>query len=252
MMKHNHLLLTFIVIVIFSIILLAGCQSSPKKLDIESVNASTQEYIDTDVTLDAGDVLIITFFYTPELNTEQTIRPDGKIDLQLIGEVKVSGKTPQELKEELIEKYSKKIQQLDISITVQSFYNRRVYVGGAVAASTSIPIPGQLTALEAIILAGGIDPGSGKYKNILLIRRENGIWTGKKFDLEKILSGAQTDPIYLRPLDIVYVPETNITRVKRWIDQHIGIILPEIGFTYNINPDAPNTWGVNLGYTPGN
>jgi len=251
MMKHNHLVFTFIVVFVTYLLLLAGCQSSPKKLDIESVNTLTREYTETDVILDAGDALTITFFYTPELNTEQIIRPDGKIDLQLIGEVKASGKTPQELKKELIDKYSKKIQQLDISIVVLSFYKRRVYVGGEVATPGSIPMPGQLTALEAIMLAGGIDIESGKYKNVLLIRQENGKWAGKKFNLEKILSGEQTDPLYLRPLDIVYVPETSISRINRWVDQYIGVILPEVGFTYNINPDAPNTWGVNLGYTPG-
>jgi len=251
MMRHNHLIFILIVMFFVSSIFLVGCQSSPKKIDIESVNTLTREYTETDVTLAAGDALTITFFYTPELNTEQVIRPDGKIDLQLIGEVTASGKTPKELKEELIKKYSKKIQQLDVSINIQSFSNRIIYVGGEVATPGSIPMPGKLTALEAIMLSGGVNLETGKYKNVLLIRREDGKWSGKKFNLADILSGKQTEPLYLRPLDIVYVPEKSISRINRWVDQYIGVILPEVGFTYNINPDAPNTWGVNLGYTPG-
>ena len=45
------------------------------------------------VALVAGDVIEVKFFYTPELNETQTVRPDGKIMLQLVGEVKVEGKT---------------------------------------------------------------------------------------------------------------------------------------------------------------
>ena len=46
------------------------------------------------VTLSAGDVLDVRFFFTPELNVTQTVRPDGKISLQLVGEVSVEGKSP--------------------------------------------------------------------------------------------------------------------------------------------------------------
>jgi protein involved in polysaccharide export with SLBB domain len=37
------------------------------------------------LTLGPGDVLEVKFFYNPELNESQTVRPDGKIALQLIG-----------------------------------------------------------------------------------------------------------------------------------------------------------------------
>ncbi|WP_051693798.1 polysaccharide biosynthesis/export family protein [Desulfohalovibrio reitneri] len=48
-----------------------------------------------------GDVLEFKFFYTPELNEVQTIRPDGQVSLQLVGEVEAAGKTAGELTAEL-------------------------------------------------------------------------------------------------------------------------------------------------------
>src|SRR6185503_10809127 len=45
-------------------------------------------------TLSPGDVVDLKFFYVPELNDSQTIRPDGKLSLQLVGEVQAAGQTP--------------------------------------------------------------------------------------------------------------------------------------------------------------
>ena len=233
------------------LLLLIGCQTTPKKGELAPEKYEAIEYPEPEVKLSTGDVLDIRFFHTPELNTVQTIRPDGKIDLQLVGEVVAQGRTPLELKKELTERYSKHIGQLDITIIVQSFSNRRVYVGGEVTIPGSIPMPGRLTALEALILAGGIDLESGKYRNVLIIRNENGKWTGGRLDLEKILNGEQTEPVYLKPLDIVYVPETKIARINRWLDQHIGTILPQLGFTYTINPEAANTFAIDTTYELG-
>jgi protein involved in polysaccharide export with SLBB domain len=81
-MKKLILILT----IIFSLFLLFGCQSAPK------VEVQFQEQTDfwsppsVEQKLNPGDVIEILFFYTPQLNTTQTIRPDGKISLQLVGE----------------------------------------------------------------------------------------------------------------------------------------------------------------------
>ena len=43
----------------------------------------------TSQVLSPGDVVEIKFLYTAELNDTQRIRPDGTIDLQMIGKVKL-------------------------------------------------------------------------------------------------------------------------------------------------------------------
>lgn len=231
--------------------MIIGCQSYPTRIAIEPELYPEKKVPEPDVRLSPGDVLDIRFFYTPELNAVQTIRPDGKIALQLVGEVVAQGKTPEELRKELHAVYSQYVSQLDVTVIVQSFSNRRVYVGGQVNTPGSIPMAGQLTALEAVMLAGGVDIASGKYKTVLVLRRSDDGWLGYKLDLHEVVSGKGAPPYYLQPLDIVYVPETGISKVNRWIDQHIGSILPEVGFTYNINPQGQNTYDINLGYTFG-
>jgi len=222
----------------------AGCQSLPTQ-DVYNSPAFTEKTApQQEVRLVPGDVLELKFFYTPELNTVQTVRPDGIISLQLVGDVNVQGKTPSEVKEYLLEKYSEHIHQLDITVIVQSLENRRVYIGGAVSTPGSIPMPGKLTALEAIMLAGGVTFTNGTFKNVIIIRNRNGKWIGAKLDLKKAFDGENTEPFYLDPQDIVYIPEKRIVRINRWIDQNINGILPNVGFTYTIVPGAPNTLGI--------
>ena len=171
--------------------------------------------------------------------------------LQLVGEVVAQEKTPNELKEHLHDLYQEHLRQLDIAVIVQIFSNRRVFVGGQVDSAGSISMPGELTALEAIMLAGGIDLENGSYENVVILRHNGEKWEGGKLDLQKALDGEKADPFYLKPLDIVYVPERKIVEINRWIDQHLDRILPSVGFTYNIVPGSPDSMGISINPTIG-
>ena len=165
-----------------------------------------------EIQLGPGDVIEIRFFYNPELNVVQTIRPDGKIFLQLIGEVMVKGTTPTELQEELFMHFSQYFKQLDIAIIVQAFAPYYVYVGGQVNAPGTIPMQRHrpLTALEAIMLAGGINSENATYQNVMILRYENGKWVHTQLNLEEVLFGKNDTPTYLQPLDIIYVPQHTV------------------------------------------
>ena len=71
------------------------------------------------VNLQPGDEVEVKFYYTPELDITQMVRPDGNIALQLIGEVVVQGKTPGELREELLD--SRLHLERETGIEVRSF-----------------------------------------------------------------------------------------------------------------------------------
>src|SRR4030042_7016622 len=101
------------------------------------------------VTLGAGDIVDVRFFYTPELNVTQTIRRDGKISLQLVGDVLAEGRSPDELRAELLRLYRLHLKEPDVAVIVQSFYHRRVFVSGQVQTPGAIAMPGQLTARDA-------------------------------------------------------------------------------------------------------
>jgi protein involved in polysaccharide export with SLBB domain len=218
-------------IFIFSVIVSLGCQTArPAKTPLEMASISSSP--EPRLSLSPGDVLDIKFFYNPELNESQPVRVDGKISLQLIGEVMAQGKTPAELQEELTKLYGSQLRRPEATVIVRSLANQRVYVGGFVKNPGLIEMKTRMTALEAIIQAGGFDMWRAEITSVVIIRHKDNQRYGCALDFSGELQGKATQPFYLEPLDIVYVPRTTISAVNLWIDQHINQLVPKIGFTY--------------------
>lgn len=216
---------------LFVLWMVTGCQGvqstvKPPETKLESSPSPDK------VTLGPGDGLDIKFFYNPELNDSQAVRPDGKIALQLVGEVTAQGKTPAELRDELKTLYAPQLKNPEVTVIVKALVDRRVYVGGEVKKPGLVPLPGRLTALEAIMEAGGFDPRTACPSSVVIIRHKDGKRYGGIINYEEALKAKEGKPFYLEPNDIVYVPRTMIAKVNQWIDQYINKIVPRTGFTW--------------------
>jgi protein involved in polysaccharide export with SLBB domain len=188
--------------------------------------------------LEPGDAIEVKFYYTPDLDVNQIIRPDGNISLQLLGEVKAQGKTPATLESELTAQYGWHLKNPRISVIVRSLYNRRVYVHGMVAKPGMVYMPAPMTLVEAITEAGGLATETAKPQSVVVIRYEAGQRRVFQLDLASSLSvrkskkatlAQQVDAggFQLRPKDVIYVPETRIAQVDRWVDQYINKLIPK-------------------------
>jgi polysaccharide export outer membrane protein len=177
--------------------------------------------------LSPGDVIDVKFLYNPELNDTQRVRPDGKISLQLIGDVVAQGKDLHALQQELNQLYASELRKPSVTLTAKALRNNKVYVSGEVNKPGDIEIPGRLTALEAIGQAGGFKD-SAEATNVVVIRTRYGKHYGAAINMKEALSGKKTQPFYLRPGDIVYVPQTKIAQVNQWIETHINRVIPRI------------------------
>ena len=206
--------------------LLTACQTSPP---------ASQPYPEAKleaparVSLKSGDVIEIKFAYANQFNEIQTVRPDGKIELQLIGEVVAEGKTPSELRDELFKLYGVQLKHPELAVFARTLYERRVYIGGEVNKPGPVDIPGEMTALEAIMLAGGFNLERAEVRSVIVARNKDGRWVGQALDFKDALAGREAQPFYLQPRDIVYVPRTAITDVDQWMQQHLWRLLPPIG-----------------------
>jgi len=228
MMKN---LLILIVGIIMGSTLLLGCQSKPS-YPVAPIASETEVVIQPRVALVPGDVIEVKFFYTPELNESQTVRPDGKITLQLIGEIEVEGKTPAELQDELLKLYAPHLKNPEVAVIIRSFYNRRAFVGGEVMTPGIVQMPGNLSVLEAIMQAGGFDMREAEVRNVVIIRHKDGQRYGYSVNMEPALEGDAAQQFFLEPKDIVYVPRTEIAKLGQWIDQHINKIIPDTGIIF--------------------
>jgi len=193
---------------------------------------STAAAPESQIVFEPGDIIEVKFFYTPELDITQTVRPDGRISLQLIHEVTAQGRTAEELRDELMKLYDPHLRAPEIAVVARSFYNQRVFVGGQVLKPGVVQMPGRMTALEAVMEVGGFDLRAAERKSVLVIRYTGGRRYAYKLDLKKAVAGDETKPFYLQPKDVVHVPRTKISKLNQWIDQHINKIIPDTGIFF--------------------
>ncbi len=185
--------------------------------------------------LNAGDSIDVRFFLNPELNEQMQIRPDGRISLQVVGEVQVSGLTVSEAARKIDSLFAKELRAPQTTIQVRQFARQRVFVTGEVVRPGPLNMSGEMTIIEAISEAGGIRRTAADTVAVLLRKGPDGAPFGRKLNL--MLKGVPTPDtgLVLQPFDVVLVPESKIARLDRWIDQHIRQIIPinaNAGFTY--------------------
>ncbi len=159
------------------------------------------------VGVQPGDVLRINFPAAPSMNAVQQVQPDGTIALPLAGTLAVKGKSPAAIEKEVLKAYDAQLVVKEVSISVESI-GFSVFVQGAVLRPGKVPCRQSMTVLEAISEAGGFAEGRANLKSIKVVRQQEDQSTRTfVLDLQKTLRGEAAQPFYLRPSDVVYVPE---------------------------------------------
>jgi polysaccharide export outer membrane protein len=182
--------------------LATGCQTQTPLPPATRQNTNATEII----SLREGDVLKISFPANANLNTTQPIRRDGMISLNLVGEVKAAGKTPKELEKDLVDLYSTQLMSKEVTVEVQSS-SFPVYVSGSVLHPGKVMSDHPITALEAVMEAGGYDNTKANLKRVKIIRHEGNSTRNYIVNLKRVVDGKASESFYLKPGDIVIVPE---------------------------------------------
>ena len=207
--------------------------AGPKTAEASQVNTPDSQH--AVFRLSSGDLIELKFFYDPELNDKVQIRPDGRIQLPLVGDVAFAGKSVEEASKQLEELYAKYLKTPRISIQVREYAAQKVYVTGEVLRPGLVNLLGDLTVLDAIGEAGGVK-FTGNKKGIVLIRKgEDGKPIMRKLTLLASNGSPSSDVnLLLQPSDVVIVPETGIARVDRLFDQYFRQLNPGVSadFTY--------------------
>jgi polysaccharide export outer membrane protein len=154
----------------------------------------------------SDDILSVVFWRDKDMSADVTVRPDGKISLPLLNEVTAAGLTPEQLRQKLTEAAGKLIEDPNITIVVKEIRSRNVFITGNVTKPAMYPLIGQMTVLQLIAVAGGLQEYADS-KNIKVIRTENGRQEYHTFNYKDVVSEKHTaQNIALKPGDTVYVP----------------------------------------------
>jgi polysaccharide biosynthesis/export protein len=159
-----------------------------------------------DYVIGSDDVLEVKFWKDPNLSREVIVRPDGKIALELLSELKAAGLTPQELQGAILKEAEKKMVEPNVTVIVKQINSRRVFITGMVEKPGVYPITSTMTVLQLISIAGGLKEFAKK-KDIVVMRHDKGAPLAYPFNYDDILKGRRlAQNILLRPGDTVVVP----------------------------------------------
>lgn len=153
-----------------------------------------------------GDEINVTFSGAPELNTKQKIQPNGKVSLPTVGDVTAAGRTINSLQSTLTSLYQPHLQDPTVVVSLEAA-SAGVYLSGEVLRPGKIPLDRPMTALEAIMEAGGFTKFANP-KQVIVIRKQGGNQQRYVLNMNDALSGMDSSPFYVRPFDVIYVKQS--------------------------------------------
>ncbi|HLK23729.1 MAG TPA: polysaccharide biosynthesis/export family protein [Caulobacteraceae bacterium] len=179
-----------------------------------------------------GDEVDLSVPSAPELNKTLTVQPDGRLYLSLAGSVEVADRTIGQAESEVSQAYASQLVRPDVSLSVKA-QTLKVFVGGEVAKPGIYDMPGDINALQAVILAGGFTPIAKRSQVVIIRRGPDGEAMLRTADLRRGLTYPSTDLVPLRRFDVVYVPRTRIAEAGLFVQQYFKDVSPvQLGFQY--------------------
>lgn len=172
----------------------------------ESRKAKRAMIVTDDYIIGPEDVLEIAVWRTPELSREVMVRPDGRVSLPLIGDVKAVGLTTLELRDRITEKLRSYKENPTVAIVVRTINSYYFFTQGAVGNTGKIPLLSRTTLIQAITLAGGLAPDAVRSRLTIFRVGHAGVAPEKivvSYD-DIILRGAEN--IVLKPGDTLVAP----------------------------------------------
>jgi polysaccharide export outer membrane protein len=168
--------------------------------------------------LQPGDVLEVQYRYSPEFNQTVTVQPDGYISLEIGGDLKVAGFTIEEARKAILRVAGTRLQDPVATIVLKEFQRPYFVVAGEVAQPGKMEMRERVTALQAIMLAGGMKEGA-KSSQVVVFRKINSdVAEVKVLNLKSIRRTADLEnDLTLQPGDMVYVPRDKLSKVERFM-----------------------------------
>jgi polysaccharide export outer membrane protein len=154
-----------------------------------------------------GDVLMVSVWKEEALMAEVLVRPDGGMSFPLVGDVRASGRTVEEVRAQVNERLSKFIPDPSVTIAVKQIGGNRVYVIGKVNRPGEFTFSRPLDVMQALSMAGGATSFASLDDIQILRRDDNGKQSARRFRYSEVERGRSLEQnILLKSGDTVVVP----------------------------------------------
>jgi polysaccharide export outer membrane protein len=169
-------------------------------------------------TLRSGDILGLQYRYTPEFNQTVTVLPDGYINLQIVGDVRVSDLTVEQAHDLIVEKARAYLKDPELTVVLLDFQQPYVVVAGEVGKPGKIDYREKTTAMQAILLSGGFAEDARPSQVVLFRRINSDTAEVRVLNLKKVRKAVELEhDIQLEPGDMLLVPRDKLEGISRYM-----------------------------------
>ncbi|MGB0065350.1 MAG: polysaccharide biosynthesis/export family protein [Terracidiphilus sp.] len=178
-------------------------------------------------TLHTGDEIALNYRYTPEFNQTATVQPDGSVNLNIVGDVQVEGMSVDQARKRIVGLASSRLNHPELTITLVHFQTPYVVVAGEVDRPGKYDLNESMTALQAVLLAGGFKD-SARDTKVFLFRRINADDAEvRQLDLHNIKNQADLErDAELEPGDMLLVTRNRMEHFSRFMKaSNLGVFL---------------------------
>src|SRR5438045_431349 len=161
-MKHRIYFALAVCLLAFPLSIAATVQTAPRRTTVTGDRYRLQP----------GDVLEVQFRYSPEFNQTVTVQPDGYITLEIGGDLKVAGFTIEQTRTAILRQARTRLQDPVATIMLKEFQRPYFVVAGEVSQPGKIEMRERVTAIQAIMLAGGMKE-TAKSSQVVVFRKIN-------------------------------------------------------------------------------
>jgi protein involved in polysaccharide export with SLBB domain len=230
-MVSRHVRRWHLLLPLMAVGMLSGCATRDEDM-LRFLREHEHEVSAIEYRVGVPDAIAISAPRVEEIDgQERRIQPDGKVTLDLLGEVKIVGMTAKEIAAKLQVLLSRYYLDPKVSVRVVEYASKKYYVTGVTSRKGAVPYTGRDTLIDAVMGAGlnfmcwtsqieVIRPAPNAHEPIVI-----------RVDVDEMLdSGDWSKNILLEPDDVVHIPPTPLA----WL----GLRLQELLFPVQPVRDA--------------
>ncbi len=199
-----------------AVLLAAACSQSPvldgptlgENPNLQGPNVTAEIQLGQFFT-GPGDQVMVRIWGHDDLSTTYEVDVDGTIHPFLLGTVKVEGLTVAQLRDRLIQEYSRYLVDPSLDVAIQGSALRKVTVLGDVTRPGVYPLTNpRTTVVDMIANAGGVSV-TGDATGVVVARNVDGQWQVNPYNLEMLFEPedlrVRTEIPYVHPGDYIWV-----------------------------------------------
>lgn len=229
----NELFKSFIVLMIFLVLLLTSCAGNgpnANALLLQNASSEKSERLNAEIAqkthdfrkiasaadyrVGSEDLLEIDVFGVPDLKTTARVSATGYIKLSLIDKIEVAGHTVSELESLISTKLEKYVREPVVSVFVREYRSQQISVLGSVKDPRAYYATGPKYLLDMLSLAGGLSQDAGSICIIQRLKVDASEANGSEkivIDLDELLIRGRPElNIPVLSGDIIVIPRAGI------------------------------------------